>query len=213
MVGDRAQSAWLMLQPRPDYLDHVEPGWLADAVKEGILCASCKRRQPQSIGRPLHIVLREQPVPRPFGATTICLIARRDFADALNAVGQDLLEGYAVGSLSLAYGRKKEAAKYVTLSPRGVIAIRGAGASGKGCCCINCRRFHYFPMPWESRHLIKGAFDESRRLHATRLGDLVVRAEIWDQIPAVFKRKIKAWPLPVKEEPEDGIEDFPAVWP
>jgi len=42
---------------------------------------------------------------------------------------------------------------------------------------------------------------------------LAVRQEIWEEIPSVFKKKIKAWPLPVKDEPEDGITDFPPVWP
>jgi len=211
MTGKRAQSDWLMLQPRPDYVDHLDAAWTQEAVRAGILCPACKRRAPQNIGRPLRVTLRESPYPRPFGTTLVCLIARRDFIDALNAIGSDLLEHCTTGAVTIASG--KDAPGYATLSPCTAIAIRGAGAAGMGRCCRTCRRFRYFPMPWESRHLVRGTFDESRRLHTTQVGVLAVRQEIWEEIPSVFKKKIKAWPLPVKDEPEDGIEDFPPVWP
>lgn len=151
--------------------------------------------------------------------------------EALEAAGKDLLEGRGAGQSILPAGDRllKDFGvgkvilrngvvdpRYVTLSPKEVIVIRGGPTSSSGGYCTTCGRFRYFAMPWESRHLIRGTFDESRRLHATRDHRLVVRRELWEQIPAAFKTKktrIKAWPLPVKDEPEDGIIDFPAVWP
>jgi len=229
MVGKVAHSEWLQLQPRPDYGGHTAREWEAAAIERGLLCAECKSRLPQTAGLPVDVQVSERVTPTPFGHIIgVCLYARVEFVEALEATGEDLLEGCGVGQLVLPTGHEllKDFGvgklilpngvvdpRYVTLSPKQVVVIRGGPQSGSRTYCGTCGWFRYFPMPWESRHLIKGTFDESRRLHASDLGDFVVRPEIWEQIPAVFKKRIRAWPLPVKDEPEDGITDFPPVWP
>jgi hypothetical protein len=201
---------WLQLQPRPDYIDYPDNIWRQEAIEGGRLCPSCRGRSPQDLGSQLDLKLLERPFARPFGDADVCIVAQREFVASLDDIGGDLMAGSGVGRVILPNGRASE--KYVTLSPSSAVLLRGGPASTKSCCRV-CRRLHYFPMPWKSRHVIKGTFDEARRLHATQVGVLVVRTEVWDQIPDVFKKKIRAWPLPVKEKPEDGMEALPQAWP
>ncbi len=229
MVGKVSRCEWLMLHPRPDYGGHKGREWVAAAIERGFLCAECKSRLPQTAGLPVDVQVWERVTPTPFGKIIgVCLYARVEFVEALEATGIDLLEGRGVGQLILPTGDEllKDFGvgklilpnglvdhRYVTLSPKSVVVLRGGPASTRNYCGT-CGRFRYFPMPsLKARYLVRGTFDESRGLHATELSSLVVRPEIWEQIPAVFKKRIRAWPLPVKDEPEDGITEFPPLWP
>jgi hypothetical protein len=68
-------------------------------------------------------------------------------------------------------------------------------------------------MPYDARHVLRGSFDEARRLHATHVQSFLVNEEIAAAMRQRYARKIYCHAISVKDDPEDGLGRELDIWP
>ena len=120
------------------------------------------------------------------------------------------MEGYLVlGKVLNIDGEPYE--DFVTFTAPYALPIRGGRSSSRGVC-ETCGQLGYYPLPHGYEYIARESLRPGRLLYACSLYLLVLNEELLDRIDLKTCKKLRITELPVKNEPEDGIADFPTVY-
>jgi len=188
---------------QPGDIDPLEPDevWLR-SQRGTYFCPVCSFPQ---IERPLcPVVLSAKPKKCTLnivgGAATDVM-----HIELFELLGSEFKESMETQTVSLSHGHRL--ADYIAIRARTQILIRGGPSStAKGYCDL-CGNLFYWPLPFESRHLLRRSIEDLLPVYGGSVVALVIREDILNRVPTSQLTGIQIYELPIRDVAEDGLPE------
>lgn len=192
----------------PNSSGHETDGNWSAEFESRWLCPECRCLDHALREREFDIVLASRPRQAALewarGPLGIYSLIRRDFAEL---VLRDAADEFALGRVFLSGGKSlPDYATYLGKLPQ---PIRG-GPDSRRRWCSTCGSFIYTPtIPW---YVLREGVSGPPVCQSGFGAGLLMRSEVAERIDRKRWKGLRTHKLPVLDEPQDGIADFPENW-
>ncbi len=194
-------------KPREEPTAHSDKLWDEEFKRQ--LCPGCKRRYRRFCHEPVHYILEDAPNNAPLVIGVAVGLPANLMRRDLLCILEPYMKGFLFGTVMDRAGTLYD--QFVTCTVPSRLPIRGDASSVLDVCPV-CGQFKYYPMPFEKGYALHRDLPDPSRLYESLCG-LVMREEIAEAIPVHFRKRFKIAPLPVRDEPIDGLDAFPEAPP
>lgn len=200
-----AQDQWIGICPRSDDRAPVSEEWRRDYYAK-YCCSRCRDRWPRYAGQSIDVHYQYKPTRLPLQRSDYCVVALREFYKCFEDIGHNyIVTGQVLGPLGQIYD------EFITLTAPYIICPRGGTQSQYSICTV-CGNSGYYPMPHNyHRYLVRSDLETSRLLYLSGIYNWIIHESLLARIDLKTRKKLRITELPVREEPEDGIVDFPRI--
>lgn len=199
------EAPWYALASKNPDCVVPESNWLA-WFKETQKCSHSVHRRPEFWGSPINAVLKQLP-----DSTNIQEIEGTDI-DIMNVQFLRFLGFFeaptniVLGTVQLSNGEPLD--DWVTVVTPRLLELRGGPESVRRRC-PGCSCFLYFPMPFEYEYVFVGDLIEGQQFYLGAPNAFVIAQAVAKRLGPAQRRHLRIKPIPEREQPEDGISDFP----
>lgn len=198
---------WVGLTSRSNDWAELDGNWLEEYRRQ-YCCPECNHRQKRYSGNPVNAVFIERPPKLPLtgiiGAPAI--LVQRDFYRLFEDIYSDF---NVIGQVSSSDGQVYE--DYLTLTDLSRLVLRGSAESTRGYCST-CGRLKYYPMPHGQGYIYKPSLTPGRMFYLSTIVDCILPEELLSRVDLKIRKKLRIEQIPVRDDVEDGIVEYPENW-
>lgn len=204
MTDPRDEEWYTISSNRDDGID-ADREW-SRSIRETQYCSGAVHRKAQFIGTPLDVVCDSAPRTKTIDRVGhLFPHIHNDFAELL---------GDALAVPEFSFGRMltvdgREYADYQSLMASRTLPIRGTSPESVVRHCPTCGLMMYFPKPFGSNHLVLGDFWNLQHLFRSHLGDFVISGWLLSRFDLSWRKKFFIRKMELRDEPTDGVAEFP----
>lgn len=138
------------------------------------------------------------------GHPGVCTIVRCDLVAVLSEfITSDILLADVVNRLGIVDSGSS------ALTIARPLPLRGGPDSVRRTCPA-CGSFMYFPMPMGQEYVLREYLRPNTELYMQFETGLIVTGHVLGAVPRPLRRLLRVNPVAIRDEPLDGIADFPA---
>lgn len=206
---------WYRIWPRSAGGADLHPGWLKEFKREQ-MCAAGRHRLREFAGVPVELHLSYCSGSHVCDFTpTSAFVVRRDLMEVFESYSADYLHWGPVYVSKLVGHDLVRATgpdpRFASLVAPYRLPMRGGPESTRQFCPA-CNAFMYWPLPQGYQYAVRNTLRPEQKVYLGGTGYFIVAEEVLAQLPDKLRRKMCSREILVRDEPEDGIEDFPLVW-
>jgi len=209
MCTQHVTETWVSVSLKEDIAPDFDKAWLA-SYRTRYHCPGCGYRKREFAGSPVDAVLTEEPPKVPMNSLfpVHAGVAQESFIELFFDVGRQYLR---LGRVLAPSGRPYVG--FVTYTAAFALVPRG-GPKSAGNPCELCGRLRYYPNPpsLDKRYLTPHCLTSGQLFYLSRTCSLIMTENVLQRVDLRTRKKLRVNGLPIRDEPLDGLKEFPSFW-